>query len=95
MSRLFASLGDYQRSWLRGDLVVGVTVWTVFVPEALAYASIAAMLGVMIFDTLPGLRIGIASSIPSLIYRVEMLEQLDRVDPTIQAAVDAAQRSST
>jgi MFS superfamily sulfate permease-like transporter len=95
MSWLFASLGDYQRSWLRGDLVVGVTVWAVLVPEALAYASIAAMLGVMISDTLPGLLIGIASSILLLIYHVEMLEQLDRVYPTVQAAVDAAQRSSS
>ena len=31
----------YQRSWLLGDLVAGVTVWAVLVPDALAYASIA------------------------------------------------------
>jgi sulfate permease, SulP family len=41
MSWLFASLRGHQRSWLRGDLVAGVTVWAVLVPEALTYASIA------------------------------------------------------
>lgn len=43
MGWLFASLRGYQRSWLRGDLVAGVTVWAVLVPEALAYASIAGV----------------------------------------------------
>jgi sulfate permease, SulP family len=36
-------LHGYQRSWLRGDLVAGLTVWAVLVPEALAYASIAGV----------------------------------------------------
>ena len=40
---LFRSLGGYDRSWLRGDLVAGLTVWAVLVPEALAYASIAGV----------------------------------------------------
>ena len=30
-------------SWLRGDVVAGLTVWAVLVPEALAYASIAGV----------------------------------------------------
>jgi Sulfate permease family len=40
---LFSSLGGYDRAWLRGDLVAGLTVWAVLVPEALAYASIAGV----------------------------------------------------
>lgn len=40
---LFASLAGYQRKWLRGDLIAGLTVWAVLVPEALAYASIAGV----------------------------------------------------
>jgi MFS superfamily sulfate permease-like transporter len=40
---VFKSLADYQRSWLSGDLVAGLTVWAVLVPEALAYASIAGV----------------------------------------------------
>jgi sulfate permease, SulP family len=40
---LFRSLRGYQRSWLRGDAVAGLTVWAVLVPEALAYASIAGV----------------------------------------------------
>ena len=45
MSRLplFTSLRGYDRSWLRFDLVAGLTVWAVLVPEALAYAAIAGV----------------------------------------------------
>jgi sulfate permease, SulP family len=40
---VFRSLRGYQRSWLRGDVVAGLTVRAVLVPEALAYASIAGV----------------------------------------------------
>jgi MFS superfamily sulfate permease-like transporter len=41
---LFSSLTDgYHRSWVRADLIAGLTVWAVLVPEALAYASIAGV----------------------------------------------------
>lgn len=40
---MFKSLAGYQRSWLSGDLVSGLTVWVVLVREALAYASIAGV----------------------------------------------------
>jgi high affinity sulfate transporter 1 len=40
---VFASLAGYDRSWLRGDIIAGLTVWAVLVPEALAYASIAGV----------------------------------------------------
>ena len=43
MGWLFASLRPYERTWLRGDLIAGLTVWAVLVPEALAYASIAGV----------------------------------------------------
>src|SRR5688572_1875306 len=39
----FPSLRGYDRSWLRGDVIAGLTVWAVLVPEALAYASIAGV----------------------------------------------------
>ena len=39
----FSSLRGYDRAWLRGDVVAGLTVWAVLVPEALAYASIAGV----------------------------------------------------
>ena len=42
-SPVFKSLAGYQGSWLSGDLVAGLTVWAVLVPEALAYASIAGV----------------------------------------------------
>ncbi len=40
---LFRSLAGYDRSWFRGDLIAGLTVWAVLIPEALAYASIAGV----------------------------------------------------
>ena len=40
---IFTWLGTYQRGWLRGDLVAGLTVWAVLVPESLAYATIAGV----------------------------------------------------
>ena len=39
----FSSLAGYQRAWLQGDLIAGLTVWAVLVPESLAYATIAGV----------------------------------------------------
>jgi high affinity sulfate transporter 1 len=51
---VFRSLMPYRRSWLRGDLVAGITVWAVLVPEALAYASIAGVSPVVGLYAAPG-----------------------------------------
>jgi sulfate permease, SulP family len=51
---LFPSLHGYQRAWLRGDLVAGLTVWAVLVPEALAYATIAGVSPVVGLYAAPG-----------------------------------------
>ncbi len=40
---IYRSLAGYDRSWFRGDLIAGLTVWAVLIPEALAYASIAGV----------------------------------------------------
>jgi SulP family sulfate permease len=40
---LFPSLVGYQRGWLAPDVIAGLTVWAVLVPEALAYATIAGV----------------------------------------------------
>jgi sulfate permease, SulP family len=40
---LFTSLRGYRPGWLRGDVIAGLTVWAVLVPEALAYATIAGV----------------------------------------------------
>jgi SulP family sulfate permease len=42
-SVVFGSLRGYRPSWLGGDVVAGLTVWAVLVPEALAYATIAGV----------------------------------------------------
>jgi len=36
-------LPQYQLSWLRADIIAGLTVWAVMVPEAMAYAGIAGV----------------------------------------------------
>ena len=51
---LFPSLRGYDTGWLRGDLVAGLTVWAVLVPEALAYASIAGVSPVVGLYAAPG-----------------------------------------
>src|ERR1700710_637311 len=54
MSFVFSSLRGYQRAWLRGDLIAGLTVWAVLVPESLAYASIAGVSPVVGLYAAPG-----------------------------------------
>ncbi len=54
---MFASLQDYRRGWIRPDVVAGLTVWAVLVPEALAYATIAGVPPV----------VGLYAAVPSLI----------------------------
>ena len=51
---LFPSLQGYRREWLRGDLVAGLTVWAVLIPEALAYATIAGVSPVIGLYAAPG-----------------------------------------
>jgi high affinity sulfate transporter 1 len=51
---MFASLRGYQKAWLRGDLIAGLTVWAVLVPESLAYASIAGVSPVVGLYAAPG-----------------------------------------
>ena len=53
-SRFFPSLRGYERSWLRGDLIAGITVWAILVPQALAYASIAGVSPVVGLYAAPG-----------------------------------------
>ncbi len=54
---MFTSLQHYRRGWIRPDVVAGLTVWAVLVPEALAYASIAGVPPV----------VGLYAAVPSLI----------------------------
>ncbi len=54
---LFSSLWHYQAGWLKADLLAGLTVWAVLVPESLAYATIAGVPPV----------VGLYAAVPSLV----------------------------
>ena len=43
MRRLAPSFAGFDRRWIRSDVVAGLTVWAVLVPESLAYATIAGV----------------------------------------------------
>ena len=55
---LFGSLRGYKTSRLRPDLVAGLTVWAVLVPESLAYATIAGVPPV----------VGLYAAVPALVF---------------------------
>jgi MFS superfamily sulfate permease-like transporter len=40
---VFEGLQGYDRGWTRGDVIAGLTVWAVLVPESLAYAQLAGV----------------------------------------------------
>ncbi|KAF0845350.1 SulP family inorganic anion transporter [Nocardia caishijiensis] len=54
---VFSSLRGYRRGWVRPDVIAGLTVWAVLVPEALAYASIAGVPPV----------VGLYAAVPALV----------------------------
>ena len=46
-------LPEYKPSWLRHDLVAGLTIWAVLIPEAMAYAGIAGVSTIVGLYTVP------------------------------------------
>ncbi len=54
---VFGSLKGYRKTWLRPDVLAGLTVWAVLVPEALAYATIAGVPPV----------VGLYAAVPALV----------------------------
>jgi SulP family sulfate permease len=51
---VYTWLPGYDRSWIRGDVIAGLTVSAVLVPEALAYATIAGVSPVVALHAAPG-----------------------------------------
>jgi sulfate permease, SulP family len=65
---MFASLRGYRSEWLRGDLIAGLTVWAVLVPESLAYASIAGVSPVVgLYAAPPALVLAVVTGIVALL----------------------------
>jgi sulfate permease, SulP family len=52
--KLFPSFRGYEPRWLRFDLIAGLTVWAILVPQVLAYASIAGVSPVVGLYATPG-----------------------------------------
>jgi SulP family sulfate permease len=53
---VFRSLVGYRPEWIRGDVLAGLTVWAVLIPESLAYATIAGVPPVVgLYAAVPGL----------------------------------------
>ncbi len=48
-----AWLPKYERAWLRADLIAGLAVWAMIIPQAMAYASIAGVPTVYGLYTVP------------------------------------------
>jgi sulfate permease, SulP family len=54
---LAPSFAGFERAWVRPDVIAGLTVWAVLVPESLAYATIAGVSPV----------VGLYAAVPSLV----------------------------
>jgi high affinity sulfate transporter 1 len=76
-------LPKYQGSWLRIDVIAALTVWSLLVPEAMAYASIAgmppetglyaaplALIAYAIFGTCRHLDVGPSSTVAALSFSI-------------------------
>lgn len=53
-------LSTYSRRWLRADLIAGLTVWALLLPEGLAYAELAGLPPEFAFFAMPGALLGYA-----------------------------------
>ena len=76
-------LPNYDKSWIRGDVLAAITVWALLVPEAMAYAGIAgmpaqtglyaaplALIAYAIFGSSPHLDVGPSSAVAALSFSV-------------------------
>jgi len=93
-------LPQYERRWLRPDLIAAAAVWAVLVPEGIAYASLAGMppatglfaalaplLAYAVFGTCRQLTVGPSSAIAA--YSAAAVAQVALGDPTRFIALSA------
>src|SRR4051794_38649818 len=79
-----ATLKGYQREWLRSDLVAGVVLTAILVPQGMAYAELAGLPAVTGLYTTMACLVGYALMGPS---RVLVLGPDSSVSPLIFAAI--------
>ena len=93
-------LPQYERRWLRPDLIAAAAVWAVLVPEGIAYASLAGMppatglfaalaplLAYAVFGTCRQLTVGPSSAVAA--YSAAAVAQVALGDPTRFIALSA------
>jgi sulfate permease, SulP family len=49
-----AWLGSYQVRWLQRDLIAGLVVWAILIPEGMAYAQLAGLPATALCYAAPG-----------------------------------------
>ena len=90
-----AWLPRYQRAWLRTDLLAGLAVWSLTVPQAMAYSSIAGVPPVFGLFSVPLAVIAYAMQEPVILMRIKMLQHMSMkaavhfkklVDPSFMTA---------
>jgi high affinity sulfate transporter 1 len=79
-----AMLRDYQRSWIRADLVAGLVLAAILVPQGMAYAELAGLPAVTGLYTTMACLVGYAVMGPS---RILVLGPDSSVSPLIFAAI--------
>lgn len=79
-------LRSYRRVWLRPDLLAGITLWAVLVPEAMAYAGIAGVPPIIGLYTIP---------LPLLAYAVFGTSRIMVVGPDSATALLSAATVAT
>ena len=75
---VFSWLPQYQRSWLRSDVIAGLTTAAVVIPKAMAYATVAGL----------PLAVGLYTAfIPMMIYAVLGSSRVLSVSTTTTIAI--------
>lgn len=87
------SFAGYHRSWARGDVVAGLTVWAVLVPEPLAHATVAGVPPVVgLYAAVPALVLYavLGSSRHLVVSPMSAAAALSAVDMLVQLGEDLA-----
>jgi hypothetical protein len=72
-----ADLAGYRRAWLRSDVLAGLAVWAILVPQGLAYGELAGLYGL----EERGIRLVLARTRTALRDTLRQLDLEERIGP--------------